>query len=107
MRLLLVFSYEYRKVSENTGDYRCMIERWSKPNCLKLTIPLVLVRWAEHDRSKDVKPKPVIAKMSLETLAEMIGTTRSRVSFFMNRFRNAIGGPLPGARGSADTGSGY
>jgi Crp-like helix-turn-helix domain len=29
----------------------------------------------------------VIPKMSQETLAEMIGTTRSRVSFFMNRFR--------------------
>jgi CRP-like cAMP-binding protein len=33
------------------------------------------------------KPIPLIAKMSQETLAEMIGTTRSRVSFFMNRFR--------------------
>jgi CRP-like cAMP-binding protein len=36
---------------------------------------------------KDGKPEPVIAKISQETLAEMIGTTRSRVSFFMNRFR--------------------
>ena len=35
----------------------------------------------------DGKPEPVIAKVSQETLAEMIGTTRSRVSFFMNRFR--------------------
>jgi len=33
------------------------------------------------------KPTPLIARMSQETLAEMIGTTRSRVSFFMNRFR--------------------
>jgi CRP/FNR family cyclic AMP-dependent transcriptional regulator len=32
-------------------------------------------------------PETVIPKMSQETLAEMIGTTRSRVSFFMNRFR--------------------
>jgi CRP/FNR family transcriptional regulator, cyclic AMP receptor protein len=32
-------------------------------------------------------PKPIIAKLSQETLAEMIGTTRSRVSFFMNKFR--------------------
>ena len=32
-------------------------------------------------------PEPVIAKISQETLAEMIGTTRSRVSFFMNKFR--------------------
>src|SRR6185295_5166769 len=36
---------------------------------------------------KEGKPEPVIAKLSQETLAEMIGTTRSRVSFFMNRFR--------------------
>lgn len=34
------------------------------------------------------KPLPVIAKMSQETLAEMIGTTRSRVSYFLNRFRD-------------------
>jgi CRP-like cAMP-binding protein len=32
-------------------------------------------------------PQPMIAKVSQETLAEMIGTTRSRVSFFMNKFR--------------------
>ena len=36
---------------------------------------------------KEGKPEKVIAKISQETLAEMIGTTRSRVSFFMNRFR--------------------
>jgi CRP-like cAMP-binding protein len=36
---------------------------------------------------QESKPIPLIAKMSQETLAEMIGTTRSRVSFFMNRFR--------------------
>jgi CRP/FNR family cyclic AMP-dependent transcriptional regulator len=36
---------------------------------------------------KDGKPEPIIAKVSQETLAEMIGTTRSRVSFFMNKFR--------------------
>jgi CRP/FNR family transcriptional regulator, cyclic AMP receptor protein len=36
---------------------------------------------------KDGDPEPVIAKISQETLAEMIGTTRSRVSFFMNKFR--------------------
>ena len=32
-------------------------------------------------------PEPVLLKVSQETLAEMVGTTRSRVSFFMNRFR--------------------
>src|SRR5579863_4953558 len=36
---------------------------------------------------KPGEPEPLIPKISQETLAEMIGTTRSRVSFFMNRFR--------------------
>jgi CRP-like cAMP-binding protein len=36
---------------------------------------------------KEGKPEPIVAKVSQETLAEMIGTTRSRVNFFMNKFR--------------------
>ncbi len=36
---------------------------------------------------KPGEPEMLIPKFSQETLAEMIGTTRSRVSFFMNRFR--------------------
>jgi CRP/FNR family cyclic AMP-dependent transcriptional regulator len=36
---------------------------------------------------KDGKPEPVLPKMSQETLAEIVGTTRSRISFFMNKFR--------------------
>ena len=36
---------------------------------------------------KESKPEPVIAKISQETLAEIVGTTRSRVSMFMNKFR--------------------
>jgi len=36
---------------------------------------------------KDCRPEPIIPNVSQETLAEMIGTTRSRVSFFMNKFR--------------------
>jgi len=36
---------------------------------------------------KDGRPEPITAKVSQEMLAEMIGTTRSRVSHFMNRFR--------------------
>jgi CRP/FNR family transcriptional regulator, cyclic AMP receptor protein len=35
----------------------------------------------------DEKSEKIVAKVSQETLAEMIGTTRSRVSFFMNKFR--------------------
>jgi len=36
---------------------------------------------------KEGVPEAVVPKISQETLAEMVGTTRSRVSFFMNRFR--------------------
>src|SRR5579871_2396848 len=43
---------------------------------------LILANFGE-----DGKPEPVLGKISQEMLAEMIGTTRSRVSFFMNKFR--------------------
>lgn len=43
---------------------------------------LMLANFGKDDRSD-----PVVSKISQETLAEMIGTTRSRVSFFMNKFR--------------------
>jgi CRP-like cAMP-binding protein len=36
---------------------------------------------------KEGEPEQVLAKISQETLAEIIGTTRARVSFFMNKFR--------------------
>jgi CRP/FNR family transcriptional regulator, cyclic AMP receptor protein len=39
------------------------------------------------DLGKDGKPEAVISKVSQESLAERVGTTRSRVSFFMNKFR--------------------
>jgi CRP-like cAMP-binding protein len=38
---------------------------------------------------KEGRPEPLMAKISQETLADMIGTTRSRVSHFMNKFRQA------------------
>ena len=43
---------------------------------------LLLARYGKEDR-----PHGVLPKMSQETLAEMVGTTRSRVNFFMNKFR--------------------
>ena len=43
---------------------------------------LLLARYGKQDQ-----PQKVVAKISQETLAEMIGTTRSRVNFFMNKFR--------------------
>jgi CRP-like cAMP-binding protein len=44
---------------------------------------LLLARFGTEGKREEVLPK-----ISQETLAEMVGTTRSRVSFFMNRFRN-------------------
>jgi CRP/FNR family cyclic AMP-dependent transcriptional regulator len=43
---------------------------------------LLLARYGREDQ-----PEKIVAKVSQETLAEMIGTTRSRVNFFMNKFR--------------------
>ncbi len=43
---------------------------------------LLLARYGMAD-----KPQAVLPKLSQETLAEMVGTTRSRVNFFMNKFR--------------------
>ena len=43
---------------------------------------LLLARYGKQD-----KPKQVVAKISQETLSEMVGTTRSRVNFFMNKFK--------------------
>jgi CRP/FNR family cyclic AMP-dependent transcriptional regulator len=43
---------------------------------------LLLARYGNQD-----KPVPVVPKVSQETLAEMVGTTRSRVNFFLNKFR--------------------
>ena len=43
---------------------------------------LLLARYGKQD-----KPQRVLPKVSQETLAEMVGTTRSRINFFMNKFR--------------------
>jgi CRP/FNR family cyclic AMP-dependent transcriptional regulator len=43
---------------------------------------LILANYGKEDR-----PEPIVPEISQETLAEMIGTSRSHVSFFMNKFR--------------------
>jgi CRP/FNR family cyclic AMP-dependent transcriptional regulator len=43
---------------------------------------LILARYG-----KEGAPETIVAKISQETLAELVGTTRSRVNFFMNKFR--------------------
>ena len=43
---------------------------------------LLLARYGKQD-----KPRQIVPKISQETLSEMVGTTRSRVNFFMNKFK--------------------
>ena len=54
-------------------------------NSSETRLARVLLLLAHFD--KEGVPETVVPKISQETLAEMIGTTRSRISFFMNRFR--------------------
>ena len=57
----------------------------AKANSSETRLARILLLLANF--GKEGRPEAVIAKISQETLAEMIGTTRSRVSFFMNKFR--------------------
>jgi len=60
-----------------------LVDQLFKPSEKRLArVLLLLARFG-----KEGIPETVIPKISQETLAEMVGTTRSRVSFFMNRFR--------------------
>jgi CRP/FNR family cyclic AMP-dependent transcriptional regulator len=68
-------------------------------NSSEMRLARILLLMAEFGKPDDLpgdrdlppgargEPAPLIPKISQETLAEMVGTTRSRVSFFMNRFR--------------------
>lgn len=70
-----------RQSRTGEGDARCAVRRISSEK------PLARLLLLMANFGKDTKPELVIAKISQETLAEMIGTTRSRVSAFMNKFR--------------------
>src|SRR5260370_30926967 len=54
-------------------------------NSSEKRLPLLLLLLANF--GKEGRPEPIVGNFSQETLAEMIGTTRARVSFFMNKFR--------------------
>src|SRR5450755_3588601 len=66
---------------------------WDKPSCQKHQLfnssekRLARLLLLMANFGQESKPMPLVVKMSQETIAEMIGTTRSRVSYFMNRFR--------------------
>src|SRR5205814_10361976 len=60
-----------------------LIDQLSKSSEKRLARLLVL----RANFGKEAHPTPINTSINQETLAEMVGTTRSRVSFFMNKFR--------------------
>src|SRR5271157_2709244 len=70
-------------LSRNIGIEEQLVDRLFDSREKRLARVLLLLA----NFGQQGKPEPVIPKMSQETLAEIIGTTRSRVRFFMNRFR--------------------
>jgi CRP/FNR family cyclic AMP-dependent transcriptional regulator len=70
-------------LSRNMRIQEDMVDHLFNPSEKRLARVLLLLARCE----KEGRTEAAIPKLSQETLAEMIGTTRSRVSFFMNRFR--------------------
>ena len=61
------------------------LQCWDQVTFLAKDVARLLLLLANF--GKEGRPEPIVGTFSQETLAEMIGTTRSRVSFFMNKFR--------------------
>jgi CRP/FNR family transcriptional regulator, cyclic AMP receptor protein len=76
----LFMSYLLTRNSRIEEDLIDQLFNSSEKRLARLLLPLA-------NFGKEGKPEPIVEKFSQETLAEMIGTTRSRVSFFMNKFR--------------------
>jgi CRP-like cAMP-binding protein len=70
-------------LARNSGVEEDLVDQLFNSSEKRLARTLLLLA----NFGKEGLPEPIIAKVSQETLAEMIGTTRSRVSFFMNKFR--------------------
>ena len=76
----LFMSYLLTRNSRIEGDLIDQLFNSSEKRLARLLLLLA-------NFGKEGRPEPIVGKISQETLAEMIGTTRSRVSFFMNKFR--------------------
>jgi CRP-like cAMP-binding protein len=70
-------------LSRNSRIEEDLIDQLSNSSEKRLARALLLLA----NFGKDAAPEPIVGKFSQEILAEMIGTTRSRVSHFMNKFR--------------------
>jgi CRP/FNR family transcriptional regulator, cyclic AMP receptor protein len=73
----------YRKGPSPGRSYLDLVDQLFNSSEKRLARTLLLLA----NFGKEGQPEPIIAKISQATLAEMIGTTRSRVNFFMNKFR--------------------
>jgi hypothetical protein len=67
---------------DNTAIQRVLHEDSSEKHLARMLLLMA-------NFGKNGGPQTVVTKLSQETLAEMIGTTRSRVTFFMNKFRSS------------------
>jgi CRP-like cAMP-binding protein len=76
----LVISYLLSRIGRIEEDFVDQFFNSSEKRLARIL--LLLARFGKHS-----EPKSAVLKLSQETLAEMVGTTRSRVSYFMNRFR--------------------
>jgi CRP-like cAMP-binding protein len=85
---LLTTNYAPKSPSRRAADQsdeKIVIVRGALFNSSEKRLARVLLLMANF--GKDGRPEQIVGKISQETLAEMIGTTRSRVSYFMNKFR--------------------
>jgi CRP/FNR family transcriptional regulator, cyclic AMP receptor protein len=76
----LVISYLLSRILRIEEDFVDQIFHPSEKRLARIL--LLLARFGRNSESKSE-----VLKVSQQTLAEMVGTTRSRISFFMNRFR--------------------
>src|SRR3954453_18679181 len=75
---------EFSELTRNTRVEEHLIDQLFNSGEKRLARLLLLLA----NFGKEGRPEPIVGKFSQETLAEMIGTTRSRVSNFMNKFRD-------------------
>ena len=73
------------KVGDTVKEHQAVVEVMTDKATVE--IPAPAAGKISAIQTKEGQPVPVVAKISQETLAEMVGTTRSRVNYFMNKFR--------------------
>jgi hypothetical protein len=75
--------YQKNQIIFSQGIEEDLVDQLFNSSAKRLAQVLLLLA----NFGKGAKPEPAIPKLNQETLAEIVGTTRSRVSYFMNRVR--------------------